>query len=91
MPKGPTSLSAQLQVTLPMSSFPSVVSPNFHPLLSLLLGPLPGIYYICAIPSPQPNLPFPAFPGQGRGHAGASVLRLLYTTDFLYIFNFAAT
>lgn len=51
MPKGPISMSAQLQVTLPVFSFPSVVSPNFCPLLSLPLGPLPGIYYICAIPT----------------------------------------
>lgn len=50
-----------------MFSFPSVVSPNFFPLLSPLPGPLPGIYYICAIPSPAAQLALPSFPWAGEG------------------------
>lgn len=74
-----------------MFSLPSVVIPNFYPLLSLSLGPILVFTTSVPCPAPQPNPPFPAFPGQGRGQAGASVPRLLYTTNFLYIFNFAAT
>lgn len=67
MPKGPTSLSAQLQVTLPHVLLPLCGQSKFPPLLSLLLGPLPGIYYICAIPSPAAQLALSSFPWAGKG------------------------
>lgn len=67
MPKGPVSPSAQLQVTSPMFSRPSGVSPDFCPLLRLFPGPLPGIYYTCAIPSPPAQLALSSFPWAGEG------------------------
>lgn len=85
MPKGPISMSAQLQVTLPVFSFPSVVSPNFCPILSLPLGPLPGIYYICAIPSPTVQLALSSFSWAGEGpHWGFCTETFVHHRLFVY-------
>lgn len=86
--------SAQFRVILPSRFFlPSLICPQPCPFLFPIPAPLPGIYYICAILSPPPQLTPLRFPQEGEGAPswGFCTETLLYTTNFLYIFNFAAT
>lgn len=86
--------SAQFRVILPSRFFlPSLVDPHPCPIVSPIPIPPPGIYCICAILSPEtPLTPLP-FPQEGEGTPSWDFCTetLLYATNFLYIFNFAAT